>query len=241
LARNNGEWFTMDLSTLERHIVADSYHPAILNQYPYDNFEFAKLAEQTTFAGFPPWASVSALRMPAFFSRYHLEVLLRKGGGTPGNGPVRRIIPRRGLTHVPSEVVKPTAFSNGKGFTVTAEDFGITEGSSASITMCLYHPGSEGDFGVTTKSGRIVIEDRVERIMTSISRYRQNLAIGFPPVAYDEFPLTIQPKKSRVSDGKLHVRSGCGQGPDDDARAANSSGLSSIRRPNVLRRFLGGL
>jgi hypothetical protein len=183
----------MELPSLERHIVADNYHPAMLNLYPYEAFEFAKLLEQRALAHFPPHSMVQPVAFPAFFSRYYIEVLLAKRGGLPDRqaGPLRILVPGRGSAHIVSEVGTPATFTDGGAFEVAAADIGLGPGGSARLSLSLLHPESRGTFSVSARSGEVVLEDGVETVIAAIGTFRRHIAIGLPALPYDAFPVRI--------------------------------------------------
>lgn len=182
---------------LKPHIFRDNFANQILNLYPYEGFEFAKLLEQNQIRTFPAQVMVAPRDLPDFFSRYYLEVVLKKCPvQKKALSPVNVIAPRGQKNHLN---VKPIGFGDvlkaGECIKIGHDDLIAYPSDQVSISIVVRPPESKGEVEVLDKKGNILFCEKIDTLVQSIAKYRQNITFTLPKISSNLFPINIRPAK----------------------------------------------
>ena len=176
----------MPIEDLDHHVVADSYDVSILNLYPYEFFEFLKLAELRSFASFPSGVQIEPRVFPDFFSRYWLEVLLSKRR--------RSEPPRRARLEWPHIRRAADLFSSDRFVEISDAPLEYASASQAehvSLTLQIADPMRSGDVLVKDVNGAEVARFLPQNIVGGFGGWRRNLSVELPHLRRAQFPVQI--------------------------------------------------
>lgn len=178
---------------LNNHIVADSYAAEMLNLYPYESIEFLKYVELLGLRAFPSGVALEPRKFPHFFSRYYLEVLLKKGSGSRSRDSLSVRFDEYGdhealagrLEHA-RRVRKREKVRVECGLPSMPAD------RKVSVVLGFREPMLSGAVRVTDAAGRVVYESDLRELVLAIARWRRNIAVRLGDMKTGDFPLTVE-------------------------------------------------
>ena len=180
------------LGQLSQHVIADGFTFEMLNLYPPNPLDFIKSLEFEYIRTIPDWAGVQSVDLPAFMSRYFIEVLLSKSPVTPTVSPmVEMIVPD------PYNMKYQTGESGGGVLLFSGDIFEVKSSKAEAYAFEVainFHTGRyAGTFRVKDSKGSVLVERNLRSLISCLGvKNKGNISFGMSDVSSSSFPLVIE-------------------------------------------------
>jgi SAM-dependent methyltransferase len=215
----------MPVEALAEHIVADSFDVNLLNLYPFEFFEFLRLAELRSFRAFPSGVQIEPRAFPDLFARYYIEVLLskrRRLARRPVAAEMPAIDGSRAL-FAPDAGARALTVRHGAPWRHALAGGGPASGEVA-LTLALHEPMQAGRIAVRDARGAPVADIDPPAIARRFATWRRNLAVGLPAIAPGRYPLSLEPSEPGGAFRLAAVFEQAARDGDDPRRTAGVAG-----------------
>ena len=205
-----------DISTMRRHIVSDNYNVFLMNRYNYNRFDFLKLCEirqvvQLANPEYKERLDMESKNLPDFFSRYYLEVLIRKKPfvNFPSDWSAMSVdesMPNVSDLVIEGKKVAPTNFQ------MVVLPPRLDKGNNyIELMFQVIRPGSgDGTLYCETCGGTRVFETSLRQAMERVSKWRRRMTFRIKPLSRSDFPLKISASRGSFTLSYVFLRTAAG-------------------------------